>query len=78
MFIIKKTMVACCIVLFTSLLHAQNNTLDFYLNTGLSESPLLKDYQNQIAAYGIDSAKLKATYQPQVTASSNNSYAPVI
>jgi outer membrane protein TolC len=78
MFIIKKWTLACCAILFAVSLHAQDNTLDFYLNRGLSESPLLKDYQNQIMANGIDSAKIRASYKPQVTAGSTNSYAPVI
>ena len=78
MSIIKKVVLACSAVLFALLSHAQDNNLDFYLNKGLSESPLLKDYQNQLIANGIDSTKIKASYKPQVTVSSTNSYSPVI
>jgi outer membrane protein TolC len=64
------------ITVFTAL--AQQNNLQFYLDSGLEASPLLKDYQNQIRTNAIDSAKIRAGYKPQVMASSTNSYAPVI
>ncbi|HXS36558.1 MAG TPA: TolC family protein [Flavipsychrobacter sp.] len=41
-------------------------------------SPLLKDYTNQILSNQIDSQRLKVTYRPQVSASSSNFYAPVV
>src|SRR3954469_19605342 len=72
----KFTLLLLC--LFSNTLIAQNRNLDFYLNEGLSNSPLLKDYQNQVAANQIDSQRLKATFRPQVTATSNNSIYPVI
>lgn len=64
--------------LFSHAATAQNKNLDYYINTGLANSPLLKDYQNQVAANSIDSQRLQATYKPQVTGISNNMYAPVI
>jgi len=48
------------------------------MQEALSNSPLLKDYQNQVAINGIDSERIRATYLPQVTGNSYNSYAPVI
>jgi outer membrane protein TolC len=57
---------------------AQKNTLDFYLTEAIHNSPLLKDYQSQIEANGIDSQRIRAQYHPQVTATSVNSLAPVI
>jgi outer membrane protein TolC len=57
---------------------AQKNTLDFYLQQAVRNSPLLKDYQTQIQSNGIDSERIRAQYRPQVNASSINSYAPVI
>lgn len=59
-------------------LHAQQRTLDYYIGEGLSASPLLKDLSNQVSSNAADSALLRATYRPQVTASSTNSYAPII
>jgi outer membrane protein TolC len=54
------------------------NNLDFYLGQALQNSPLLKDYQNQVLVGGIDSQIVRATYMPQVTGTSINTYAPVI
>jgi hypothetical protein len=58
--------------------YSQKNTLDYYLSEAIRNSPLLKDYQSQIASNGIDSQRIRAQYKPQVTASSINAYAPVI
>jgi outer membrane protein TolC len=52
--------------------------LDFYLQTALQNSPLLKDYQGQLQAGQVDSQLIRAGYRPQVTGTSVNTYAPVI
>ena len=57
---------------------AQKNTLDFYLTEAIHNSPLLKDYQAQIESNNVDSQRIRAQYNPQVTATSSNLYAPVI
>jgi len=57
---------------------AQKNTLDFYLQEAIHNSPLLKDYQTQMESNAIDSERIRAQYKPQVTGSSSNTYAPVI
>ena len=57
---------------------AQKNTLDFYLTEAIQNSPLLKDYQSQIESNNIDSQRIRAQYNPQVTASSVSFLAPVI
>jgi outer membrane protein TolC len=58
--------------------NAQNNNLQYYLNRALDNSPLLKDYQNQVLSNQLDSQRILAGYRPQVTGSSINIYAPVI
>jgi len=63
---------------FNTNVSAQNRNLDFYITEGLANSPLIKDYQNQVTANMIDSQRLRATFRPQVTATSNNSIYPVI
>lgn len=75
---IKKTLPTIACLLISVVLFAQNNSLAYYLETGINRSPLLKDYQNQLRINSIDSAKIRAGYQPQVMATTNNSYAPVI
>jgi outer membrane protein TolC len=57
---------------------AQKSSLDYYLQQAVHNSPLLKDYQSQIEANGIDSQRIRAQFGPQVTGSSVNSVAPVI
>ncbi|HXB30012.1 MAG TPA: TolC family protein [Puia sp.] len=57
---------------------AQKNTLDFYLQVAIQNSPLLKDFQSQMESNAIDSERIRAQYKPQVSGSSINSYAPVI
>ena len=55
---------------------AQSHTLDYYVNQGLKNSPLLKDYQLQIASNSVDSLKVKATFKPQVGLNGQLYYAP--
>lgn len=57
---------------------AQEKNLDYYLQSGLDNSPLLKNYQFQIASNQIDSLTLKAGYGPQVNANASGYYAPVV
>jgi len=64
--------------LFYSPSFAQTRNLDFFLSAGLSNSPLLKDFQNQVSANAIDSQRFRAGYKPQVTGISNNTIAPYI
>lgn len=57
---------------------AQQNRLTYYLNRAIKNSPLIKDFQNQVLAFSLDSQLVRATLRPQVSANSNNMYAPVI
>ena len=52
--------------------------LDFYLGQALQNSPLLKDYHNQVLTGEVDSQLVRASYQPQVNGNSTNLYAPTI
>ncbi|SMO45485.1 TolC family protein [Solitalea koreensis] len=74
----RKTLLFFIFLLSALSCLAQRNNLDFYISHALKNSPLLKDYQNQMASNSIDSLLLKATYKPQVNASSTNFYAPTI
>ena len=60
------------------ILHAQIHTLDFYLEQGIKNSPLLKDYQVQMLSNGIDSQKVKAAFRPQVGLNGQIYYTPDI
>ena len=68
---------------FGGSLHAQRpdtpaTSLDFYLGQALQNSPLLKDYHNQVLSGQVDSALVRASYRPQVAGNSTNIYAPTI
>ena len=52
--------------------------LDFYIDQALQNSPLLKDYQNQVLTGQVDSQIIRASYRPQVTGSSVNTWAPTL
>jgi outer membrane protein TolC len=56
----------------------QQKNLDYFIQQALGNSPLLKDYQNQVQINLADSQRIRATYKPQVNGTSTNAYAPVI
>jgi outer membrane protein TolC len=69
------------VILFINLffaVQAQQKDLNFYIKMGLQNSPLLKDFQNQIQINRIDSMRIRAGLGPQVAAVSNNMVAPLI
>ena len=57
---------------------AQSRTLDFYLQSGKANSPLLKDYAGRIKSNAIDSQLIVSGNKPQVNFNSMLSVAPVI
>lgn len=56
---------------------AQQRDLEYFVNQAISNSPLLKDFQNQIQANQIDSMRIQAGFGPQVNVVSNNYYSPI-
>jgi len=52
--------------------------MDYYINKGVGNSPLLKDYNNQKLSNLIDSMRLLAGYKPQVNGVGTFTYAPTI
>ena len=60
-------------------LPAQQRNLEYYLQTGIENSPLLKDYQNQASIAGLQDEMLKATYRkPQLSGTAEVMQAPLI
>ena len=57
---------------------AQEKSLAYFIENGLENNPLLKDYRNQQRSNLIDSLRILAGYQPQVNAVSTSNYAPTI
>ena len=69
----------CLTLYLMAPLHAQPDTtanLDYYLGIALQNSPLLKDYHNQVQLGQVDSQLIHASYLPQVNGNSTNIYAP--
>jgi len=56
--------------------HNQTRSLEFYLHQGIQNSPLLKDYRNQISSSIADSQLIKAAKKPFVEAKSQLLYSP--
>lgn len=56
----------------------QNNSLNYFIDQAQQNSPLIKDYNNQILSGKLDSLLLRASLKTQVNFISSNSYAPLI
>jgi hypothetical protein len=67
-------------ITITSLIsYGQSHSLDYFIEQAQQNSPLIRDYNNQILSFRLDSLILRAQLQkPQVNFVSTNSYAPVI
>jgi outer membrane protein TolC len=55
---------------------SQTLSLDFYLEQSLKNSPLLKDYQNQVNSGRLDSLLVLCGYKPQISLTSQVLVAP--
>lgn len=71
----KKLIVFVLFLVSGILVHAQ--PLDFFIQKGLENSPLLKDFRNQIISGKLDSLLTLASYKPQIAQVSRAMYAPV-
>ena len=77
----KNRVFVFALSLFTPLIiHAQadsiSHNLDYYTDAAVKNSPLLKDYANQILANRLDSLAIRAQNRPQVNANVNALYEP--
>lgn len=54
----------------------QTRTLDYYILTGLNNSPLLNDYNNQLMSGSLDSLLALTAFKAQVNITSQAMYAP--
>lgn len=69
----------CSIFFLNSVIcFAQSRNLDYFLKQASQNSPVVRDYQNQILISRIDSQLLKASLRTQVNFLNTNSYAPNI
>ena len=75
---LKQFLSVCFLLGFCLTGNAQTNQLPYYVEQALQNSPLLKDYQNQVVINKYDSLLIRASFKPQVNGSSINNYAPTI
>ena len=64
----KKTLFLFLLFIIYKGAYSQSQGLTYYIEQGLQNSPLLKDYANQIQSASIDSTILNAQRKPQVNA----------
>ncbi len=61
----------------TMVCYNQTRSLEFYINEGIQNSPLLNDYKNQIKSSFADSLLIRAAKKPLVAGNSQILYSPV-
>lgn len=77
--IIKQLFAAFLIVSGTGAMAQEPvKNLDYYLGQAKTSSPVLKDFDNQRRAAGIDSLIIRAGAKPQVSGTGAGLYAPII
>jgi outer membrane protein TolC len=72
----KKSLIILILSLSTSIAYNQTRNLDFYLNEGVKNSPLLNDYRNQAGSAVADSLLIRAAKKPLLEAKSFLQYSP--
>lgn len=72
----KKGFLILLISLITLVAYNQTRDLDFYLNEGIKNSPLLNDYRNQAGSAVADSLLIRAGQKPLLEAKSFLQYSP--
>jgi len=76
---ITRAIVSCCFCMMTYVVSfSQSHDLNFYLQNGIQNSPLLKDYSNQLQQKKIDSMLVLAQKKISVSADGLVQIAPVI
>ncbi len=73
-----KYFLTVIIILISTFCYSQDHSLDFFISQATDNSPLIKDYNNQVLSYRFDSLILRASLKTQVNLITSNSYAPVI
>jgi outer membrane protein TolC len=73
----KRYLMLLILTFIPVITYNQVRTLDFYINAGIQNSPLLKDYNNQINSAVVDSLLIRSSKLPQIEARSQLLYSPV-
>ncbi|HWJ91025.1 MAG TPA: TolC family protein [Flavisolibacter sp.] len=73
-----KYLFTATVWLYAAISFGQGRDLQFFIAQARQNSPVIRDYQNQLLSAQIDSQLLRASLRTQVNFISANSYAPVI
>jgi outer membrane protein TolC len=71
-----KVLIILVLTLFPASVFAQTRSLDFYIDAGIQNSPLLNDLKNQLSSASVDSLLVRAAKKPLIEAKSQVLYAP--
>ena len=74
----KRILLLGALMSIVLLVNAQKQSLDYYIDKAVQNSPLLKDYQNRLSATAVDSLLIRASQKYRIDATSQLTYAPVI
>ncbi len=73
-----KYFLTVSIIFISCFCYGQSQTLEFFIRQAEENSPLIKDFNNQVLSYRFDSLIIRASLKTQVNFINSNSYAPVI
>ena len=76
--VMRRTFTFFLLVIITGVatVSAQQHSLEYYLNKGLSDNPLLRDFNNQLISGTYDSLLVIAAHHPLINLSSQAIFAP--
>ena len=74
----KRILLLVTFLSLVLIVNAQKQSLEFYIDKAIQNSPLLKDYQNQLSASAVDSLLIRASQKYKIDATTQLTYAPVI
>ena len=75
---LKRILLLFTLIFLVLFVNAQKQSLDYYIDKAVQNSPLLRDYQNQLSASAVDSLLIRASQKYQTDITSQLTYAPVI
>ena len=58
---LKRILLLVAILFIFLRLSAQKQSLDYYIDRAIQNSPLLRDYQNQLSSAAVDSMLIRAS-----------------
>jgi outer membrane protein TolC len=72
----KKSLLTCSLLFLTLIVLPQKRSLEYYIEAGIKNSPLLADLKNQLASSTVDSLIVRAERKPQIEGRSQALYSP--